>query len=110
MNKEDYQKIIRQQKRDKNTTVCCARCGEDDSFIIEMHHVDGRSNSDKVIPLCKNCHTKITAEQNKLSPKIRSSKTSLQNKRAYNIISIGALLRELGQHLINLGWEMTENV
>lgn len=44
------------------------------------------------------------------SAKIRSSKTSSQNKRAYNIISIGALLKELGQRLITLGWELGEDV
>jgi hypothetical protein len=34
----------------------------------------------------------------------------LQNKRAFNIISIGGLLKEIGDRLIDLGTEMTVNV
>lgn len=110
MNKQDYANYIQRNKKGKKPPVACAVCGVDDPVVIEMHHVDGRSNSDWVKPLCKNHHAKVTAEQNKLSPKIRSSEASEQNMRAYNIISNGALLRELGQHLINLGMEMTVNV
>ncbi|WP_440952225.1 HNH endonuclease signature motif containing protein [Methanococcoides sp. FTZ1] len=109
MSKESHTKTVRKHKKGKKPPIVCVSCGEDDEIVIEMHHVDGRNNSDLVKPLCKNCHTKITAEQNKLSPKIRSSKASLQNKRAFNIISIGALLRLLGDRLINLGMEMTTN-
>jgi hypothetical protein len=106
MNKQDYANYIQRNKKGKKPPVACRRCGVDHPNVIEMHHVDGRNNSDWVEPLCKNCHAMITAEQNKLSPKVRSSKASSQNKRAFNIISIGALLREAGTRLINLGWEM----
>ena len=71
--------------------------------------MDGRNNSDWEIPLCKNCHTKITAEQNKVSPKVRSKEAPLQSQRAFNIISIGALLRDLGDGLIDIGWDVIEN-
>ncbi|KGK98711.1 hypothetical protein LI82_07650 [Methanococcoides methylutens] len=110
MEKESYANYIKRNKKGKKPPIACAVCGEDDANIIEMHHVEGRNNSEWIKPLCKNCHAKITAEQNKLSPKVRYSKASLQNKRAFNIISIGALLRELGQQLINVGMGMTENV
>ena len=109
MDKDGYRKNISKYKKGKKPPIVCAVCGEDNPKVIEIHHVEGRNNSDWVKPLCKNCHAKITAEQNKLSPKVRSSDASLQNKRAFNIISIGALLRELGNRLINLGMEMTVN-
>ncbi|ABE51544.1 HNH endonuclease signature motif containing protein [Methanococcoides burtonii] len=110
MEKESYAIYLKKQKKGKKPPIACAVCGEDNKNVIEMHHVEGRNNSDWIKPLCKNCHSKITAEQNKLSPKARSSEASLQNKRAFKIISIGTLLRELGDCLINLGMEMTVNV
>ncbi|NPE31268.1 HNH endonuclease [Methanococcoides sp. SA1] len=131
MDKESYKKSIRKHKKCVRTTqenirndqentieykkrkkppIVCAVCGEDNSDVIEMHHVDGRNNSGWIKPLCKNCHAKITAEQNQLSPKKRSKEACLQNLNAFNIISIGALLRELGQRLINVGMEMTVDV
>lgn len=110
MEKETYKNYIKKNKKGKKPPIACAVCGEDNKDVIEMHHVDGRNNSDWVKPLCKNCHTKITAEQNKLSPKTRSKDTSEQNLMAFNIISIGALLRELGERLISLGMEATANV
>ena len=110
MDKEAYRKNISKYKKGKKPPIACSVCGEDNSEVIEMHHVDGRNTSDWVKPLCKNCHAKITAEQNKISPKKRSKTTSSENLTAFNIISIGALLKLLGDRLINLGMEMTVNV
>jgi hypothetical protein len=110
MDKDAYANYIKKNKKGRKPPMACAVCGEDNPNLIEMHHVDGRNNTDRIKPLCKNCHFKITSEQNKLSPKVRSSEASLQNKRAFNIISIGALLREIGDRLIHLGMEMTVNV
>lgn len=104
MNKDAYKKNLKKQKKDKKPSIACVVCYEDNKNVIELHHVDGRNNSDRIEPLCKNCHAKITAEQNKLSPKTRSSEAPLQNKEAFNIISIGALLKEVGDRLIELGW------
>jgi len=110
MQKQAYANYVKRNKKGKKPPMACCICGEDNSATIEKHHVEGRSNSDWVEPLCKNCHAKVTAEQNRLSPKERSSESSLQNKRAFGIISIGALLKEIGQHLINLGMGMTADV
>ncbi len=110
MKKEDYANYIRRNKKGKKPPIACAICGEDDKSVIERHHVDGRNNSEWIKPLCKNCHTKITAEQNKLSPKARSKDATLQNLKAFNIISLGALLRLIGERLINIGMGMTVHV
>lgn len=110
MNKETYQKTLNKQKRKGKTSLCCVVCGEDDPDVIEMHHPYGRSNSDVVKPLCKNHHDKVTKEQNKLSPKARSENASPEQKEAYQIVTIGALLKELGTQLIDVGNEMVQNV
>ena len=106
MNKEIYQKTVSKQKRNKTTSVCCLECGEDNSSVIEMHHVYGRCNSDETIPLCKNCHSKITAEQNKVSPKKRSKKAQPIEQRGFWFISVGVLLRGIGDQLLNYGHEL----
>ncbi|NPE28391.1 HNH endonuclease [Methanococcoides sp. SA1] len=110
MSKESYNKSTRKYKGGKKPPLVCFNCVEDNPEVIEMHHVDGRNNSDWIIPLCKNCHTKITAEQNKISPKKRSKKASSENLAAFNIISIGALLELIGKRLGDLGREMIINV
>lgn len=109
MDKETYQKTLLNQKRNGETSLCCSACGEDDPEVIEMHHIYGKNNSERVVPLCKNCHSKITKEQNKLSPKARSKNASNNQKRGFQILSIGALLKELGTRLITLGHEMVQN-
>lgn len=110
IDKETYASYVKRNKKGKQPPIACVRCGEDSPNVIDRHHVDGKNNSDWVEPLCMNCHFKVTTVQNKVSPKARSSEASLQNKRAFNIISIGALVKELGQRLIDVGMEMTENV
>ena len=70
-----------------------------------MHHYEGRNNSNNLIPACKNCHAKVSAEQNKLSPKARSANASLKQKKAYYYVSIGALLEVLGKNLKEHGFE-----
>jgi len=106
MNKETYKKTSRKQCRNEMATLVCSLCGEDDPTVIEEHHVYGRNNSDEKIPLCKNCHVKITEEQNKVSPKLRSPSASPQQKRGYLLITVGALLELIGKTLKNVGHEV----
>ncbi|WP_321431132.1 HNH endonuclease signature motif containing protein [uncultured Methanolobus sp.] len=110
MDKQTYEDFKKRQRRGKIPPTACIVCGEDNPDVIEMHHVDGRNNSDWIEPLCKNCHFKVTSKQNRIKPKARSKNTSLQNLRAFNIISIGALAVELGNRLMKVGYEMVENV
>ncbi|WP_440948339.1 HNH endonuclease signature motif containing protein [Methanosarcina sp. T3] len=110
MDKETYQKTLNKQKRKEKPSLCCVACGEDDPEVIEMHHIFGRNNSDQVQPLCKNCHSKITKEQNKLSPKARSGNASPEQKRAFQLVSMGAWLTLVGTQLIDVGNEMVQNV
>ncbi|HDQ07344.1 MAG TPA: HNH endonuclease [Methanoculleus sp.] len=102
MDKEIYARTQARQKRTGSLSLCCVYCGESNPAVIEMHHVIGKSNSDEVIPLCKNCHAKITDEQNKL-PREKRKGTS------FILVSIGALLKEAGNVLINLGHEVAVN-
>lgn len=110
MEKQAYANYVKRNKKGKKPPMACCVCGEDRSTAIEMHHVEGRSNSDWDEPLCKNCHSRITAEQNTFGPKERSSEACIQNKKAFSLVSMGALLKLIGERMINLGREMTVNV
>jgi hypothetical protein len=106
LDKDIYEKTVRRQRRNRTTTLACSICGEDDPKVIEFHYPVGRSNSDETIPICKNCHVKITEEQNKISPKSRSSSASPYRKMGFALISIGALLKIISKTLIDLGHEV----
>lgn len=101
MNKTEYKMSVKKQKRDLKTTLCCSICGESSPETLENHHLYGRKRSPKTRPLCKNCHAKITSEQNKLSPKVRK-----ESQQGFALVSIGAILKEIGGELVILGHEV----
>jgi hypothetical protein len=56
----------------------CLFCGEDDVRCLELDHVAGRSHSDDVWPLCRNCHATRTDLQKDHPPKVAPPKDSLE--------------------------------
>ncbi len=107
---EKIRKIIRDSKFNI-VSNCCFLCGEDNPKIlrkIEKHHIDGRKNSDEVIPLCPNCHTKITFKQNSISPTKRKSTTEI-DKLGFLLISNGSLLEVIGHNQVEIGRLIIEN-
>lgn len=98
MEKERYDECVQRQRRTKQVRHACTLCTEDDPAVlkhIDQHHVFGRANSDICIPLCQNCHFKITAKQNQLSPKERVHNPNTLESAAYQIESEAALLEVL---------------
>jgi hypothetical protein len=106
MNKKINQKSIREDVKNGEATNQCLICLEDDPNVLEEHHIFSRAASGRTELLCKNCHAPITYEQNKVPPKSRSKDASYLEKIAYQLISIGALLREIGIQLIKVGHEL----
>ncbi|ETA69397.1 hypothetical protein MettiDRAFT_2896 [Methanolobus tindarius DSM 2278] len=110
MEKQAYANYTKRNKKGKKPPMACCVCGEDKPTAIEDHHVEGRSNSGWTEPLCKNCHSPITEEQNTFSPRERASDACVQNKTAFILLSMGALLKLMGERIVNLAKEMTVNV
>lgn len=106
MDKATYEKTVQKQLRTGKTHVVCSVCGIEISSGIEQHHIFGRNNADDTTPLCLNCHAVVTQEQNKVSPKLRSSSASPQQKRGFLLVSVGSLLELIGKTLKNLGHEV----
>src|SRR5208283_6246672 len=101
MDKETYEKSVKQQIREGKTVLLCSGCGEEFSLSDEDHHIFGRNNADDTTPLCLNCHRKISVEQNKVNPQSRSAFASIREKRGFLLVSVGALLELIGKHLKN---------
>jgi len=108
MSKKINQKNITENKQYEESCLQCLICLEDDQDVFEEHHIFGRNNSNLVTTLCKNCHSTITAEQNKMPRESRSKNSSYLEKIAYQLISIGALLREIGKQLLKIGHELID--
>ncbi len=86
----------------------CPLWGVNDSRLLEKHHTDGRNFSPNVILLCKNCHYKITIEQNKITPKRRSKNATPNDLVKFMLISEGVLLNEMGTVLKNTGEKLNK--
>ena len=108
MSKEINQKNTAENKQNEELDFQCLICWENDHEEFEEHHIFGRNNSDLVVTLCKNCHAIITAEQNKVPRESRSKNASYLEKVAYQLISVGAFLREIGKQLLKLGHELID--
>jgi hypothetical protein len=105
VNRNTYRKTIQKFIRERKASCCCFVCGETNAAVLEKHHLEGRNNSDRLILLCKNCHAVITAEQNKLPPKVRSARASPEQKLAFSLITLGALRELSGKKMKERGFD-----
>ena len=66
MSKEplDYEGRVEQQYRRLGTRIpVCVCCGETDPFCLELHHPAGQQHHEDVVIVCRNCHRKLTNQQ-----------------------------------------------
>lgn len=41
----------------------CAVCPEHDPRCLELHHIAGQAHHDDLVPVCRNCHRKLSDSQ-----------------------------------------------
>lgn len=112
MNKDFSKKVWDFINSGKQIPEMCFICGEDEPCIlkkIQSHHLFGKAHSDIEIPLCLNCHAKISAKQNRVSPKKRSNKASKLEKIGYILLTHGKLQELVGKKNQEIGMELLEN-
>jgi hypothetical protein len=44
-------------------TPRCTVCGHDDPLALELHHLAGRAFGDETVPVCRNCHRRLSDYQ-----------------------------------------------
>lgn len=110
MDKTTYEKTHKSQQRNGELRPACFRCGEDDPVVLEKHHLTGKAHSDDLIPLCKNCHAKITAGQNLFPPKARTHKAPLKERLTYALYTLILLIEMVLKTLKDLCFEIIGTV
>lgn len=59
MNKETYQKCLREDIRNGKSVPRCRMCGKKGSIVLDEHKFSTKAGSERKELLCKNCYTKI---------------------------------------------------
>ena len=106
MNNRD--KEARKQKRlealGSNHPVCVI-CGEGDWRCLELHHIAGQAYGDELVPVCRNCHRKLSDDQ-KDHPQCVGDSSQLESI-GHHLLGLADMhdlqaetLRQSGQHLI----------
>jgi len=60
MDKETYQKCLKEDIRNGKAVLRCRICGREGSVVLEKHQFFTRVGSERKELLCKNCYAKIT--------------------------------------------------
>lgn len=45
------------------TDPACVVCGENDDRVLQRHHLAGQGYGDELVPVCANCHYKLSDAQ-----------------------------------------------
>lgn len=86
----------------------CVACGEDNPHCLELHHLAGHKYSPDTVPVCKNCHTKLTDEQlDHPNPAAKSEPVRLEQIGRY-LLGAAALLGMVAAALAVYGSELIE--
>lgn len=96
----------------------CARCGEADPRCLELHHLAGQKFDEMCVPVCRNCHKKLSDLQrdhpHALS-KRKADKPDLLETIGHFLLGLADFLallveklREFGHNLIDLAKEKIE--
>lgn len=88
--------------------AACVVCGESNPHCLELHHVAGRKYSLDTVPVCKNCHTKLTDEQlDYPNPAAKQEPVQLERIGRY-LLGVAALLGTVAAALAAYGYELIE--
>lgn len=70
-----------------SATARCVVCGETDSRCLEQHHIAGQKFGTETVPVCRNCHRKLSDDQRDYPAPVGGEPS---------------LLERIGQFLLNL--------
>ena len=83
----------------------CVACGEGDPRCLEAHHLAGRAFDSQTIPVCRNCHRKLSDDQ-KDHPRTSSASPGRLEKLAHFLLGLGDFLQLIAGHLKRLAADL----
>ncbi len=88
--------------------AACVACGESNPHCLDRHHLAGRKYSPDTVPMCKNCHIKLTdAQLDHPNPAAKSEPVQLERIGRY-LLGVAALLGMVAAALAAYGYELIE--
>ena len=72
---------------------CCLLCFDSEPLIIERHHIIGRKHSQATIPVCANCHKRLSRLQSEWRDVWLQSDISTKDKEELGVISLKDILK-----------------
>lgn len=87
----------------------CAICGEGDPHCLELHHLAGERFGDDLVPVCRNCHRKLSDDQ-KDHPRPVGKEPDPVEKIAHLLLGLADLLVLVAERLKAFGLGLIEKV
>lgn len=78
----------------------CHCCGEADPRCLEWHHIAGQANHGDVVPICRNCHRKLSDMQRDHPA---NSAQSMVEVIGHYLLGLADFFLELAQRLKEFG-------
>lgn len=85
----------------------CGTCGERDDRVFEGHHVAGRKNDSATVIVCRNCHRKVSDDQEDHPPFDKAADPLLQ-AIGHFLLGLADLLRLAIEKLSEFGHALIE--
>lgn len=83
----------------------CVICGEPNQRCLELHHLPERGYGDDLVPVCRNCHRKLTDKSNN---KPVPPDPSRMERIAHWLLALALFLLELARKAFEYGTTLLE--
>ena len=85
----------------------CGTCDERDDRVLEAHHVAGRKNDPATVIVCRNCHRKVTDDQED-HPSFDKAADPMLQAIGHFLLGLADLLRLAIEKLSEFGHALIE--
>jgi hypothetical protein len=108
---ERYQEARKRtmQERLGGKNMRCVICGEHDARCLENHHLAGQRFGDDLVPVCRNCHRKLSDAQ-KDHPRPIADDPGVLERIGHFLLGLADFLVLVAVRLKEFGHELVDKV